>query len=121
MFILCCSQVCWHLWPCGIPLPLPEYFCHHPGDHSSSGLCPNVPQKCLPTDPPAAALSVPLSSTLCPGNTSLLQAGCTHCSCQLSKSGDGQVHCSVAALGENMLWKFFEYFLHFLSYVRAVI
>lgn len=121
LFILCCPQVCWRLWPHEIPLPLPEPFCHNPGGHSSSGLCPREPHRCLPGDPSAAAVSLPLSSTLCAGDTPILQAGCTHRSCQLSKPGDGQVPCSVAALGENMLGEFCDYFLLFLSSVRAVI
>lgn len=121
LFILCCSQVYWCLWPCGIPLPLPECFCHHPGDHSSSSLCPNVPQRCLPRDPSAADPSLSLSSALCLGNTPVLQAGYTYRPCQLSKSGDGQVCCSIVAFGENMLQKSFNYFLLSLSSVRAVI
>lgn len=103
LFISCCSQVYWRLWSHGIPLPLPEGFCHHPEDHSSSRLCSSVPEGCLPGDPSAANPSLPLCSTLCPGNTPILQAGYTHCPCQLFKSRDGQVCYSVVVAGEHAL------------------
>ena len=119
LLILCCSQVCWHLWSHGIPLPLPESFCYHPGSYSSSGLCPGVPPGCLSRDPFATGPSLPLSSTLCPGNTPVLQAGHTHRPCQLSKSGDGQVRCSMVALGLHA--SEILYFLLSLSSVRAAI
>lgn len=109
LFISCRSQVCWHLWSRGVPLPLPESFCYHPGNYSSSGLCPTVPPRCLSRDPPASDPSLPLGSALCPGNTPVLQAGHPHCSCQLPESGDGQVCCAMVALGlhaSEFLWWF---------------
>lgn len=121
LLILCCSQVCWGLLPHGLPLPLPERFCRHPGDHSPSGLCSSVPPTCLPRDPSATGPSLPLSSTLCPGNTPVLQAGYSHRPCQLSKPGDGQVCCSVVDVERICFEKFLDYFLLSLSSVRAVI
>lgn len=42
---------------------------------------------------------LPLSCTLCPGNTPFLQAGHTYCPHQLPKSGNGQVCCSAWHVG----------------------
>lgn len=97
-------QVCRRLQSCGIPLPIPGCFCCHPGDHSSSSVCPTVPWGCLPRGPAVAGPSLPVSCTLRPGNTPFLPAGHTHCPCQLSKSGDGQV-CVSAWHVEHTLQK----------------
>lgn len=112
LFILCSPQECWCLRTCGIPLPLPECFCHHPGGHPASAFCSRVPPGCLPRGPSAADPSLPLSSTLCPGNTPVLQTGCTHRPCQLPKPGDGQVRSSVVAPGGHaleILWPFLSF------------